>query len=79
MERMTIAAAVVSEVLRQHGMQTTLVGGGAIEFHASDVYTTTDLDLIVEGPRDALDAALTAFGFARRGRHWVMGARLQIP
>lgn len=72
-ERMTIAAAVISEVLRRQGMQATLVGGGAIEFYASDVYTTTDLDFIVEGPRDAIDDALTTFGFARRGRHWVMG------
>jgi hypothetical protein len=72
-ERLTIAAAVISEVLRRDGMQATLVGGGAIEFHASDVYTTTDLDLVVEGPRDAVDGALTQFGFSRRGRHWVLG------
>ena len=71
-ERMTIAAAVISEVLRRQGMQATLVGGGAIEFYASDVYTTSDLDFVVEGPRDAVDAALTTFGFTRRGRHWVM-------
>src|SRR5205823_723395 len=66
-------AAVISEVLRRRGMEATLVGGGAIEFHAPDVYVTTDLDLIVEGrPRVELDAALTGFGFVRRGRHWVM-------
>lgn len=73
-EKMTVAAAVISEIVRQRGMEATLVGGGAIEFHAPDVYTTTDLDLIVEGrSRDQLDAALTEFGFARRGRHWTMG------
>ena len=73
-ERLTVAAAVISEVLRRNGMQATLVGGGAIEFHASDVYTTSDIDLVVEGKsRDELDAALTEFGFSRRGRHWVYG------
>lgn len=71
-ERLTISAAVISEVLRARGMQATLVGGGAIEFYASEVYTTTDLDLVVEGPREAVDAAFTEFGFSRRGRHWVM-------
>ena len=73
-ERMTLAAAIIAEVLRRRGMEATLVGGAAIEFHASDVYTTTDLDLIVEGrTRNELDAALTEFGFARRGRHWILG------
>lgn len=73
-EKLTVAAAVVSEVLRLRGMQATLVGGGAIEFYASEAYTTTDIDLVVEGKtRGEIDAALTEFGFQRRGRHWVLG------
>ncbi|MDQ3696887.1 MAG: hypothetical protein M3373_02525 [Gemmatimonadota bacterium] len=80
-EKLTIAAAIVSEVLRQHGMEATLVGGGAIEFHASEVYTTSDIDLVVEGrSRDDLDAALSEFGFTRRGRHWVLRELLvEVP
>jgi hypothetical protein len=73
-ERMTIAAAVVSEVLARAGMTATLVGGGAIEFHASEVYTTSDLDFVVEGrSREDLHNALVDVGFERRGRHWVFG------
>lgn len=73
-ERITVASAVISEVLRRNGMEATLVGGGAIEFHASDVYTTNDIDLVVEGKsRDDLDAALTEIGFSRHGRHWKRG------
>lgn len=73
-EKLTVAAAVISELLRQHGMVATLVGGGAIEFHAPGVYATSDLDLIVEGrTRVELDAVLLTFGFERRGRHWVLG------
>ncbi|MGI9077691.1 MAG: hypothetical protein ACR2G6_10225 [Gemmatimonadaceae bacterium] len=81
LEKLTIAAATVSEVLRQRGMTATLVGGGAIEFHASDVYTTSDIDLVVEGrSRDDLNVALTEFGFSRRGRHWVLGELLvEVP
>jgi hypothetical protein len=48
-ERLALSAAVISAVLREHGMTATLVGGGAIEFHAAEVYTTSDIDLIVEG------------------------------
>jgi len=73
-EKLAISAAVISAVLREGGMEATLVGGGAIEIHASDVYTTSDIDLVVEGrSRVEIDAALTRFGLARRGRHWVLG------
>ena len=80
-EKMTIAAAIVSEVLRRGGMEATLVGGGAIEFHAPDVYATSDIDLVVEGrTRAELDVALTELGFVRRGRHWVRGDLfLEVP
>ena len=73
-EKMTLAAASLSEMLRDRGMEATLVGGGAIEFYAPGVYTTSDLDLIVEGrSREELDSALREAGFSRRGRHWVRG------
>ena len=73
-EKITVAAAVLSEVLRRRGMEATLVGGGAIEFYAPETYATSDIDLVVEGrPRTEIDGALTAFGFDRSGRHWVRG------
>lgn len=73
-EKLTIAGAIVSELLRQHGMLATLVGGGAIEFHAPGVYNTSDLDFVVEGrTRAELNDVLLDFGFERRGRHWVLG------
>lgn len=72
-EKLTVAAAVISELLRKNGMVATLVGGGAIEFHAPGVYTTSDIDFVVEGrTRSDLDAVLLAFGFERRGRHWIL-------
>jgi hypothetical protein len=72
-ERLAIAAAVISELLRRHGMVATLVGGGAIELYAPGVHATSDIDLVVEGgTRTDLDAVLVAFGFERRGRHWVL-------
>lgn len=71
-ERLTLAAAVVATALRQAGMTATLVGGGAVEFHAPGAYTTTDIDFVVEGrTRDAIDQVLTSLGMRRQGRHWV--------
>jgi hypothetical protein len=80
-EKLAIAVAVISEVLRQRGMEATLVGGGAIEFHASDIYTTGDIDLVVEGrTRADIDAAISQLGFVRRGRHWMLGELLvEVP
>jgi hypothetical protein len=79
--RLTIAAAVISELLQQHGMVATLVGGGAIELYAPGVYTTSDLDFVVDGgTRAALDAVLRDFGFERRGRHSVLDHLfLEVP
>ncbi|HEX6039254.1 hypothetical protein [Longimicrobium sp.] len=48
-ERLVGAAAVLIHALAQAGMRATLVGGGAIEFHAPDSYATTDIDFVVEG------------------------------
>ncbi len=80
-EKLTVTAAVVSAVLRREGMETTLVGGGAIEFYAAEIYTTSDIDLIVEGrTRAAMDGALTDFGLTRSGRHWLIGGMfVEVP
>jgi 5-formyltetrahydrofolate cyclo-ligase len=73
-ERMIWSAAIIATALHRAGMRATLVGGGAIEFHAPDVYTTSDLDFVVEGrPRAEIDPVMQALGLERRGRHWVMG------
>jgi hypothetical protein len=74
--RLAKSAAIVCEALRREGLEATVVGGAAIEFHAPDAYSTTDLDLVVSG-RFGVDwtAAQTrtfqALGFSRDARHWV--------
>lgn len=77
-ERLTIAAAIVSEALRGKDLEPTLVGGGAVEFYAPGSYTTSDIDLVVERKKpvdfeSAVAEALMPLGFARSGRHWVRG------
>lgn len=71
-ERMTVAAAVISEALQHAGMRPTLVGGGAVEFYAPGAYITHDLDFVGEGkPLDAIASVMRALGFERSGRHWI--------
>lgn len=73
-ERITLVAAVLTTALQEAGMTATLVGGGAVEFYAPNAYTTTDIDLVVEGrTRDAIDGVFTTLGMRRQGRHWVRG------
>ena len=71
-ERITIAAAVISAALERSGMRATLVGGGALEFYVPDGYQTSDLDFVVErGTREQIGQVLISLGLIRSGRHWV--------
>lgn len=71
-ERIVLAAAVITTALERAGMRATLVGGAAIEFYSPETYATGDLDFVVEGrTREALDETLTSLGMQRHGRHWV--------
>lgn len=76
-ERMTLVCAVVCDAFKRRGMRATVVGGGAVEFHAPGAYTTFDTDLVVEPAttrpdRSALDGVFGALGFIKGpARHWV--------
>lgn len=71
--RLILAAAVIATALQKQGMRATLVGGGAIELHAPDVYRTDDIDFVVEGrSRSDVDRVMGSLGLTKRGRHWVM-------
>jgi hypothetical protein len=73
-ERIVLAAAIITTALERAGMRATLVGGAAIEFYSPESYATGDLDFVVEGrTREALDETLTSLGMHRHGRHWVRG------
>jgi hypothetical protein len=84
-ERLTIVTAIVSEALREKDLESTLVGGGAVEFYAPGAYTTSDIDLVVERKKPiefdpAVAGALFPLGFTRSGRHWIRGDLfIEIP
>jgi hypothetical protein len=74
--RLVKSAAVISEALRLEGLEATVVGGSAIEVHAPDAYTTSDIDLVIPERygvdwNAAQERAFRLLGFERRHRHWV--------
>jgi hypothetical protein len=74
--RLVLITALLSEAFRRYECRATLVGGGAIEFHAPGAYETDDIDLVVEGlgkpsTRLVLDPVFAALGFKKLpARHW---------
>lgn len=63
------ALAIVSERLRQDGMEPILVGGAAVEFYTAGGYATKDVDLALpHGPKT--DQAFADLGFIKEGRYW---------
>jgi hypothetical protein len=45
--RLVKVSAIVCESLRRQGLDPVVVGDSAIEIHAPDAYTTSDIDLVV--------------------------------
>jgi hypothetical protein len=67
--RRLVALGLLSDRLRQDGLEPILVGGGAVEFYTAGGYTTKDCDLALpHGPRT--DAAFADLGFVKEGRYW---------
>ncbi len=85
-ERLTVTAAILSEALGRAGFTTMLVGGGALEFYVPSNYSTSDVDLVVEGAsgspiRERIAEVFAALGFAKlKGRHWERaGILVEVP
>jgi hypothetical protein len=74
--RLALVTAALSEAFRRSECRATLVGGGAVEFYVPGVFTTDDIDLVIEGvgrlpDRPLLDAVFSALGFHKMpDRHW---------
>ncbi len=71
-------AGVLHDAFEAVGLRCTLVGGSAIEIHAPGVYTTGDLDVVietqrVEGASERVAEVFTQLGFKGDARHWVRG------
>mgnify|MGYP001603760050 FL=1 len=68
--RRLVALGLLSDRLREVGLEPILVGGCAVEFYTAGGYTTGDVDLALpHGP--ATDAAFADLGFRNDGRFWI--------
>jgi hypothetical protein len=68
--RRLVALGLVTDRLREDGLEPILVGGAALEFYTAGGYSTGDVDLALPSCAEA-DAAFASLGFAKEGRYWV--------
>src|SRR5688572_196257 len=59
--------------MRAAGIRGVLTGGGCASVQSGGIYTSRDLDFVLDGPTDqrTLDAALAAVGYVRRDDRYI--------
>ena len=59
--------------MRAAGIRGVLTGGGCASVQSGGIYTSRDLDFVLDGPTDqrTLDAALSAVGYVRRDDRYI--------
>lgn len=65
-------AAIVSEKLREKGIDSLVVGGACVSIYTHNRYESGDIDFISHAALKHLDAALSPLGFSRKrySRHF---------
>lgn len=71
-ERLLEVAAIVSEAVRDLGVEPVVVGGLALAHWTDSSFLTVDVDILIGRPPE-LSRRLEALGFRRLGREWVLG------
>jgi hypothetical protein len=65
-------AAVISEKLRQGGVETILVGGACVSMYTKNRYQSYDIDLVTHASIKSIVPILEEVGFRREGtRHFI--------
>lgn len=64
-----LALGILTDRLKEDGLEPILVGGVVLEFYTAGGYTTKDMDLALPTCPE-VDAAFAGLGFAREGRYW---------
>jgi hypothetical protein len=60
-------AAVVSDSLREHGVDAVLVGGSVVAIYTKERYVTDDLDFVSYKPLKVIAPVMEALGFEMTG------------
>ena len=64
-------AALISEKLREHGIEAVLSGGAVVSIYSRNKYLSYDLDFVSSASSIKLEAAMAELGFHRgKGRHF---------
>jgi len=76
--RQLLLAALVSELFRERGFETVVVGGSAIEFYTEGAYVSGDIDLTFDSPelpspRERADVMAGLLGATGDTRTWKVG------
>lgn len=83
-EWMAHISGIICEAFERYGLEATVVGGGAVEFHAPGAHVSRDSDFVVEPriARERLGEVFSRLGF-RKGtaRHWIWDDRyfVEVP
>lgn len=81
-DRMTLFAALFTEILEEEGIETPIVVGGlSLEIYTHNNYTTVDIDMVLP-TRDKAGEILENLGFEKSGKDWFhdgLGLSIEIP
>lgn len=80
-EKMIYTAAILTDLLLQHGIKPIVVGGFSVEIYTMNGYTTQDLDFVING-YEKTSEILEELEFKKFGKDWVhpvIGVSLEVP
>lgn len=80
-ERLLHSAAIITDLLLQHGIKPIIVGGLSVEIYTLSGYTTEDIDFVLSG-YDKTAEILELLGFQKLGKSWlhpIIGISVEVP
>jgi 2-hydroxy-3-keto-5-methylthiopentenyl-1-phosphate phosphatase len=64
-------AAIISEKLKEHAIDSILVGGGCVSIYSQNLYQSYDLDYVTYEDMKKVEVALNELNFQKEGRYFI--------
>lgn len=64
-------AAIVSEKLKEHGIDSVLVGGSCVSIYCKNRYQSYDLDYVTHEDMNTVKEALVELDFIKKGKYFI--------
>jgi hypothetical protein len=80
-ERLLQSAAIITDLLMQHGIKPIIVGGLSVEIYTLSGYSTEDIDFVLSGYEESGEI-LEQLGFQKLGKNWLhptVGVSVEVP